>query len=904
MVDANFRVKNGLDIINGSIKIKERADAPADTAAYGQLWVKNSGDGLLYFTDDDGTDIQITTATAVNAGTVTSVTAGTGMTQTGTSTVNPTLNVIGGTGITANADNIAIDSTVATLAGVQILTNKSLTSPTLTGTVTATATINVSGNNKLGISDGGASAPTLRFVDDTDTGIYRPASGQIGFTSNGTAQIILKDGVLEPVTDNDVDIGSSSLEFKNAYFDGTVKTDVLTVDSTASVAANISLGGGSYTSPSYTFIDDNDCGMGREDTNAIFLGTGGSPRLKIYSDGAIDLVNSKLKIANSYGSDGQVLTSTGSGVAWENAGGGGATALNGLTDVISNITNFGDSILISPDGAAPPHGTLNNAQRNVGLGKDSLAALTSGDDNIGIGFDAGKSINSGYRNIAIGKYALDAMTTGYDNIGIGQHAGGTGSTNGGSIYVGTNAGKTNGSYGVIYIGQNAGMNADSTGNGYAIAIGTDAAKNGNSTMGLYIGFGAAEGHATNTTYHAANNTAIGHYSLKAIETGDDNSAYGFASLQRITTGSQNIGIGKNAGYYISTGLRNIAVGAGALDAATTESDNIAMGYNALGGAVAGAEKTIAIGNYAADAVTTADNLIAIGYNAAGSMTTGYNGGANSVYIGNEAGAAVTNGGENVVIGHQAGTNMSTYSSGTLRCSYNVLIGSGAGLSQTIGGRNTAVGNQAMYMEQETGYNAYFGSYAGYYSRGGEKNTGIGYGSMFGTTTFTGDRNTTIGYGGLDVITTGDDNIAIGCEAGDNITTGSNNVVIGNADVPSATGSDQLSISSGDGGVTWLTGNASGGIASKAQVVAVAGNTTLTEAQSGSYVYWTSGTCTLPTSATVGTQFTVFNNTGSSATVGLGTNNSVVSNWATNAAVADNEATSYICVSATNWVQVG
>ena len=91
---------------------------------------------------------------------------------------------------------------------------------------------------------------------------------------------------------------------------------------------------------------------------------------------------------------------------------------------------------------------------------------------------------------------------------------------------------------------------------------------------------------------------------------------------------------------------------------------------------------------------------------------------------------------------------------------------------------------------------------------------------------------------------------------------------------------------------------------KATVVAVAGNTVLTQAQSGSYVYWTAGTCTLPTSATIGTQFTIFNNTGSSATVALGTNNAIVSGWAGNAAVADHEGTSYICVAATKWIQVG
>jgi len=61
---------------------------------------------------------------SIPQGDITGVTAGTGMTGGGTSgTV--TLNVIGSTGITANANNIAIDATVATLVGVQTFTNKS-----------------------------------------------------------------------------------------------------------------------------------------------------------------------------------------------------------------------------------------------------------------------------------------------------------------------------------------------------------------------------------------------------------------------------------------------------------------------------------------------------------------------------------------------------------------------------------------------------------------------------------------------------------------------------------------------------------------------------------------------------------------------------------------------------------
>jgi hypothetical protein len=82
------------------------------------------------------------------AGDITSVIAGTGLTGGATSGA-ATLNVIGGTGITANADDIAVDATITTLTGSQTLTNKTLTSAILNTSVSGTAITTTSGSTSI-----------------------------------------------------------------------------------------------------------------------------------------------------------------------------------------------------------------------------------------------------------------------------------------------------------------------------------------------------------------------------------------------------------------------------------------------------------------------------------------------------------------------------------------------------------------------------------------------------------------------------------------------------------------------------------------------------------------------------------------------------------------------------------
>ena len=146
------------------------ARARASISAGGDLSY-NSTTGVMSFTND--------------AGDISSVVAGTGLTGGGTSG-DVTVNVIGGDGITANADDMAVDSTVVRTTGVQSIGgNKTFSNDIIvTGNFTVNGTTSTVNSTTVNIAD-----PVFEIGDDSsddnlDRGIkfkYNSGGAKIGF---------------------------------------------------------------------------------------------------------------------------------------------------------------------------------------------------------------------------------------------------------------------------------------------------------------------------------------------------------------------------------------------------------------------------------------------------------------------------------------------------------------------------------------------------------------------------------------------------------------------------------------------------------------------------------------------------------------------------------------------------
>jgi hypothetical protein len=130
----------------------------------------------------------------------------------------------------------------------------------------------------------------------------------------------------------------------------------------------------------------------------------------------------------------QVLSWTGSDYDWvDSGGGGGASAINDLSDATTVGTN------------------------NIGLATNALSSLTTGNSNTCLGWDAGKLISTGSSNTCIGRITGDVITTQSNNVAVGQSAIGDACGGNDNTCVGNNAGRSVASENT-FIGSGAGRN--------------------------------------------------------------------------------------------------------------------------------------------------------------------------------------------------------------------------------------------------------------------------------------------------------------------------------------------------------------------------------------------------------------------------------------------------------------
>jgi hypothetical protein len=106
-----------------------------------------------------------------------------------------------------------------------------------TGVSLSTNTLNVDAA-QTGITS--ILATDVKIGEDDQTKIDFETADTINFYAGNEKQLILTDGALTPGADNILDLGSSGVEFKDGFFDGTVTADAFAGPLTGDVTGNVS----------------------------------------------------------------------------------------------------------------------------------------------------------------------------------------------------------------------------------------------------------------------------------------------------------------------------------------------------------------------------------------------------------------------------------------------------------------------------------------------------------------------------------------------------------------------------------------------------------------------------------------------------------------------------------------
>ena len=258
--------------------------------------------------------------------------------------------------------------------------------------------------------------------------------------------------------------------------------------------------------------------------------------------GVVSLGLTDLDDVGADGTSGQVLTTDGSGsfTFADAGGGGGASSLNDLTDVLIDGTS---SYFIDI-----PASLTGNPVDNVVIGDGAGSSLISGRSNTLIGHDAGSDLSTRSYNTCIG-YQSGSNFNGNFNTVIGGNAGLTGSASAANA---------------VSVGYQAGLASS------GISVGYRAGSNATGSYTTYVGY------ETMRTNQGAYNVGIGYKAGEDNDTGANNVYIGKQAGKANTSGAQKTCVGDTAGST-STGSNVTLIGYNSQPSAASSSNEITLG---------------------------------------------------------------------------------------------------------------------------------------------------------------------------------------------------------------------------------------------------------------------------------------------------------------------------------------